>query len=67
MADMNHQRRLGDPLDPETEQGPQVDQAQFDKIMKYIELGKQEGAECVTGGERFGDRGYYSSQRSSTT
>ncbi len=59
VAEMNKARRLGDPLDPETEQGPQVDQAQFDKIMKYIELGRSEGAECVTGGERFGDRGYY--------
>ncbi len=43
----------------QTEQGPQVDQAQFDKIMHYIDLGKKEGAKCVTGGKRFGDRGYY--------
>src|SRR5262249_21669859 len=50
---------LGNPLDPTTEQGPQVDQAQFDKILKYVELGKQEGAKCLTGGKRFGDTGYY--------
>ncbi|MBX7166951.1 MAG: aldehyde dehydrogenase family protein [Pirellulales bacterium] len=56
---MNKRRRLGDPLDPDTEQGPQVDQAQFDKIMHYIDLGKQEGAECLTGGVRHGNRGYY--------
>jgi aldehyde dehydrogenase (NAD+) len=56
---MNGKRRLGDPLDPETEQGPQVDQAQFDKIMKYIDLGKQSGAACVTGGKRFGEKGYF--------
>jgi aldehyde dehydrogenase (NAD+) len=59
LAGMNKTRKLGDPLDPDTEQGPQVDQAQFDKIMHYIGLGKSEGATCVTGGNRFGDRGYY--------
>src|SRR5687768_8397345 len=59
LAGMNKTRKLGDPLDPNTEQGPQVDQAQFDKIMHYIGLGKSEGATCVTGGNRFGDRGYY--------
>jgi aldehyde dehydrogenase (NAD+) len=59
ICEMNQSRRLGDPLDPRTEQGPQVDQSQFDKIMRYIELGQKEGAKCLTGGERFGDRGYF--------
>jgi aldehyde dehydrogenase (NAD+) len=59
LTTMNKSRRLGDPLDPETEQGPQVDRAQFDKIMHYINLGKQEGAQCLTGGSRWGDRGFY--------
>ena len=27
--------------------------------MRYIELGRQEGARCLTGGERFGERGFY--------
>lgn len=52
-------RRLGDPLSQDTEQGPQVDQAQFDKIMSYIEKGRREGAQCRTGGSRSGDRGYF--------
>ena len=56
---MNKKRKVGDPLDPSTEQGAQVDKAQFDKIMHYIDLGKKEGAECVTGGKRHGDRGYF--------
>lgn len=56
---MSQSRRLGDPFDVQTEQGPQVDRNQFDKIMKYIELGKKEGARCVAGGDRFGDRGYF--------
>ncbi len=59
LVQMNNSRKLGDPFDPETEQGPQVDQAQFDKILHYIEVGKNEGAKCLTGGERHGNRGYY--------
>ena len=52
-------RKLGDPFDPKTEQGPQVDKDQYDKIMSYIDHGKGQGANCVTGGERFGDKGYF--------
>jgi len=59
VANMNKGRKLGDPLDPETEQGPQVDKAQFDKIMKYIDLGEKGGAKRLTGGKRFGDKGFY--------
>ena len=52
-------RRVGDPLDPSTEQGPQVDQSQFDRIMGYIESGRTEGATLACGGERVGNRGYF--------
>jgi aldehyde dehydrogenase (NAD+) len=55
----NAHRKLGDPFDPETEQGPQVDKAQFDKILKYIEYGKKDGAKLVCGGNRHGDKGYF--------
>ena len=50
---------MGDPFDPQTEQGPQVDQTQFDKVMGYIESGRSEGAKLVCGGSRIGDRGYF--------
>ncbi len=59
VAKLNEHRKLGDPLDPQTDQGPQVDQNQFDKIMKYIDIGQQEGANMVTGGKRHGDKGYF--------
>lgn len=59
LAKLTESRRVGDPFDPATEQGPQVDRAQFDKILSYIEKGKAEGAACVTGGDRAGDRGYF--------
>jgi aldehyde dehydrogenase (NAD+) len=52
-------RTVGDPFDPNTEQGPQVDQAQFDKVMGYIDSGRNEGAKLMCGGERVGDRGYF--------
>lgn len=40
-------------------QGPQVDKIQFDKILGYIESGKNEGAQCVLGGNRLGNKGYF--------
>jgi len=53
-------RRLGDPFDPKTHQGAQVSKDQFDKVLKYIDIGKNEDkATCVTGGERFGDKGWF--------
>jgi aldehyde dehydrogenase (NAD+) len=53
------QRLLGDPLDPNTQQGPQVSQEQLDKILGYVELGQKQGAKLVTGGARVGDRGFF--------
>ncbi|WP_293678651.1 aldehyde dehydrogenase family protein, partial [uncultured Phenylobacterium sp.] len=44
--------KVGDPLDPSTQMGPQASQDQLTKVLNYIEIGKQEGAQCVTGGER---------------
>lgn len=52
-------RALGNPFDPNTTQGPQIDKDQFDKILSYIDKGQQAGAKCLTGGKRFGDKGYY--------
>jgi aldehyde dehydrogenase (NAD+) len=59
ITQMNGKRKLGDPFDPATEQGPQVNKEQFDKVMGYIDAGKKEGAKCVTGGDRWGDKGYF--------
>jgi aldehyde dehydrogenase (NAD+) len=52
-------RTVGNPFDKTTEQGPQVDQDQFDKVMSYIDSGKQEKANLATGGKRVGDKGYF--------
>jgi aldehyde dehydrogenase (NAD+) len=53
------QQKVGDPFDPETTQGPQVSQEQMDRILGYVETGKKEGAQCLTGGGRIGTKGYF--------
>jgi len=52
-------RKVGDPFAPDTEQGAQVDQQQFDKVMSYIESGMRQGAKLLSGGHRYGDQGYF--------
>ncbi|WP_273725996.1 aldehyde dehydrogenase [Brucella gallinifaecis] len=42
----------GDPLDPSTMVGAQASGEQLEKILSYIDIGKQEGAEVLTGGAR---------------
>jgi aldehyde dehydrogenase len=44
--------KVGNPLHPDTQMGPQASQDQIDKILSYIDIGKQEGARLLTGGER---------------
>ena len=44
------QIKRGDPLDTDTMVGAQASQQQFDKIMSYLDIAKQEGAEVLTGG-----------------
>ena len=44
--------RIGLPADEKTEMGCLVSQKQFDRVMSYIELGKQEGARLVYGGTK---------------
>ena len=50
---------VGDPWNPDTENGPQIDGTQLDKTMELIESGKKEGAKLHCGGNRIGNKGYY--------
>jgi len=50
---------VGDPFKADTFQGPQVSKLQFDRIMNYIQSGKEAGAKVETGGERHGSEGYF--------
>jgi len=47
--------RLGNGLEPTTDVGPVINQKQFDKILSYIKVGKNESAKLETGGERYTD------------
>ena len=48
---------VGDPLLPETQIGPVIDQRQLERVLEYIEIGKEEGATLVCGGGRYTDKG----------
>ncbi|MEZ9134229.1 aldehyde dehydrogenase family protein, partial [Vibrio breoganii] len=43
--------KQGNPLDTDTQVGAQASKEQFDKILSYLEIGRQEGAKVLTGGE----------------
>ena len=49
----------GDPLDPRTRLGALVSKTQMDRVLGYIEIGKNEGAQPVLPGGRVGDCGYF--------
>ncbi|KAJ8082691.1 hypothetical protein PM082_008547 [Marasmius tenuissimus] len=51
--------KLGDPFAKDTDQGPQVSQVQYDRIMGYIDSGKEQGATVHLGGDRHGQEGYF--------
>lgn len=55
--------RLGPGHDPQTEMGPSVDANQFNTVLKYIDIGRDDGATLLCGGSRATsdglDRGYF--------
>ena len=58
-VELARQRKVGAQWEEKVEQGPQIDKAQFDKVLSLISAGKAEGAKLECGGERLGDRGYF--------
>jgi len=52
LADQARKMKMGDPLDPATEMGCQISQAQMERILDYIGKGREEGAQVVCGGKR---------------
>ena len=44
--------RLGDGMDPQTEMGPSVDENQFKTVLEYLNIGREDGASLICGGER---------------
>ncbi|MBI5812605.1 MAG: aldehyde dehydrogenase family protein [Meiothermus silvanus] len=51
--------KVGHPLDPETEVGPLIHPEHLERVLGYVQIGQEEGAKRVVGGERVGDRGNY--------
>lgn len=51
LAAMSGRTVLGDPFAPESTQGAQANRSQFEKIMRYIDYGKTDGAKLVAGGK----------------
>jgi betaine-aldehyde dehydrogenase len=51
--------RVGDPLDDKTEMGPLVTAAHRERVMRYIESGKREGATLATGGRAPSGKGTF--------
>ncbi|GLJ47910.1 hypothetical protein SUGI_1011550 [Cryptomeria japonica] len=50
---------VGDPFKRGVQHGPQNNKFQFDKILKYIQYGKMDGAKLLIGGHSLGGKGYY--------
>jgi aldehyde dehydrogenase (NAD+) len=55
--------RIGDGSDPNSEMGPSVDENQFKTVLSYIDVGREDGARLLCGGERASgdglDKGYF--------
>ncbi|KAI5646503.1 aldehyde dehydrogenase family domain-containing protein [Phthorimaea operculella] len=51
--------KVGNPMDPASQQGPQTDEATLNKILAYIDFGKTQGAKLMAGGKRIGNKGFY--------
>ena len=51
--------KVGPGMEPETSMGPLVSEEQLQRVCGYLESGKSEGATALTGGKKFGDKGYF--------
>ena len=51
--------KMGPGMEPGTQMGPLVSDEQFRRVSGFLESGRAEGATALSGGGRFGDRGYF--------
>ncbi len=51
--------KVGSGFEADTMMGPLVSEEQLNRVTGYLDAGKAEGAEAITGGHRHGDRGYF--------
>jgi len=59
IAEFAQKLRVGPGMAPDTDMGPLISAAQLERVSGYIESGRSEGAEIVTGGKRIGEAGYF--------
>lgn len=59
VAEAASQVKIGPGMEPTTQLGPLVSQEQFDRVTGYMAAGLADGARALTGGNRFGDRGFF--------
>jgi (Z)-2-((N-methylformamido)methylene)-5-hydroxybutyrolactone dehydrogenase len=55
LAERASQIKVGDPFDPETEMGTVASKAQYEKVLSYIDIAKEDGAQLAAGGKRSDD------------
>jgi aldehyde dehydrogenase (NAD+)/betaine-aldehyde dehydrogenase len=58
-AELAGKLKVGDPLDPETQMGSLISPEHREKVHGFVELGRDEGAEVVTGGEPVDGKGAF--------
>jgi len=59
VAELAEERVVGDPFALQAEQGPQASREGLDKALGYVQLGRDEGAEVISGGDRLPSEGYF--------
>jgi acyl-CoA reductase-like NAD-dependent aldehyde dehydrogenase len=59
LVEQSSSMQLGGGFDPATEMGPVVSAEQLERVQRYVQIGRDEGAELTLGGSRHGERGYF--------
>lgn len=58
-VELARKRKVGNPFAPDTVQGPQIDKESLNKILTYVDYGRQDGAKLEVGGKRISTEGYF--------
>jgi aldehyde dehydrogenase (NAD+) len=59
LVDLARSWKVGDPLDPETTVGPLASEAQLDRVSRYLDVARQEGATSLAGADGDAGEGYF--------
>ena len=55
---LTREARIGDPADPQSRIGPITTRPQYEKVVRYLDIARSEGARCVVGGRPLSGAGY---------